>query len=225
MIPKIIHYCWFGGKPKPASVLKYMVTWRKHLPDYEIKEWNESNFDVNYNKFTEEAYGAKKYAFVSDVARLHVLADHGGIYLDTDIEVVKPFDDLLARDYFIGYEHFGVIGTGVIGASAGVGFIRGFLESYDGMAFVNPDGTLNDTPNTSLLMKYVRANGLRLDIQDIDYFCAKNYQTGEIEQTARTYCIHHYSASWKPWYAKLEMRLCSVLGLKYHDYLFRHLSR
>lgn len=225
MIPKIIHYCWFGGRPKPTNVLKYMSTWSKHLPDYEIREWNESNFDINYNKFTEEAYAAKKYAFVSDVVRLHALANYGGIYLDTDIEVVKSFDDLLDKDYFIGYEHFGGIGTGVIGASVGTGFIQGFLESYDNRFFVNPNGTFNETPNTSLLMEYIKENGLHLEIHDIDYFCAKNYQTGEIEQTVRTYCIHHYSASWKPWYAKLEMKVCNMLGLKYRDYLFRHLSR
>ena len=225
MIPKIVHYCWFGKKDKPASVKKYIETWKAILPDYEIKEWNEDNFPIDRIKFTSEAYSVGKYAFVADVARLHALEKEGGIYLDTDIEVVRSFDDLLARDYFIGYEHFGTIGTGVIGASKGIDFIKGFLNTYYDKPFIKFDGTYNDTPNSSLLMKYINDNHLDIDISKIDYFCAKNYQTGKIERTCNTYCIHHYSASWKPWYARFEMRLCNILGIRYRDFLFRYFGK
>lgn len=225
MIPKVIHYCWFGRNSKPSKVLNYIDGWKSRCPDYEIKEWNEDNFDVNYNRFTQEAYREKKYAFVADVARLYILAKEGGIYLDTDIEVIKPFDDLLHRDYFIGYECFETIGTGVIGAMPNVGFIVGFLNTYNDRLFINANHTYNEEPNTLLLKNYLQKEKFNLNIYDVDYFCAKNYQTGKIECTQRTYCIHHYSASWKPWYAKLEKRICNLLGLKYHDYLFRYLSR
>ena len=104
MIPKIIHYCWFGKNPKPSDVLEYIETWRKFLPDYEIKEWNESNFDIHCNRFVYEAYHIKKFAFVSDFCRLLALYNDGGIYLDTDVEMKKPFDKFLKHKAFVGYE-------------------------------------------------------------------------------------------------------------------------
>lgn len=225
MIPKIIHYCWFGRKPLPQQVKDYIATWRKHCPDYKIKEWNEENFDINSTKWTKEAYAVKKYAFVSDYVRLYALYYEGGIYLDTDIEVLKTFDNLLNQDYFIGYEHYNVVGTGVIASIKGGKFIKNFLDLYQTKSFINDDGTINNTPNTRLLMNYITENHLNIKIYDIDYFCAKNYQTGKIEKTARTYCIHHYSASWKPWYARFEMRICNLLGIKYKDFLFRKFSK
>ncbi|MBM6946444.1 glycosyl transferase [Bacteroides gallinaceum] len=225
MIPKTIHYCWFGRNQKPENVLQCIQTWKDKMPDYEIKEWNEDNFDVNYNDFTKEAYHVKKYAFVSDVARLYALVKEGGIYLDTDIEVIKPFDNLLDKDYFIGYECFGKIGTGVIGAKANVHFIRDFLDTYNDKTFFNADGSYNESPNTILLSRFIQKNNIQLNIHDVDFFCAKNYQTGEIEQTDRTYCIHHFSGSWKPWYSRLEMKICKALGIRYRDFLFRHISK
>ena len=100
MIPKIIHYCWFGGKPKPQKVIEYIETWKKFCPDYEIKEWNEDNFDVNMMPYTREAYKMKRFAFVSDVCRMYALAKFGGIYFDTDIEVKRSFDKLLSLHSF-----------------------------------------------------------------------------------------------------------------------------
>lgn len=104
MIPKIIHYCWFGRKEKPQQVVRFIEGWKQKLPNYTIKEWNEDNFDVNSCDFTREAYIHKKYAFVSDVARLYALFVEGGIYMDTDVEVIKSFDDLLHESFLIGYE-------------------------------------------------------------------------------------------------------------------------
>lgn len=104
MIPKIIHYCWFGGKPLPDEVKYYISTWQKYCPDYEIKEWNESNFDVNQNQYCREAYETKKWAFVSDYARLKILYEYGGIYMDTDVEVCKPLDHLASYGFWSGFE-------------------------------------------------------------------------------------------------------------------------
>ena len=105
MIPKIIHYCWFGGNPLPPLALECIASWKKFLPDYEIKEWNEKNFDVNITPYTAEAYLQKKYAFVSDVARLIVIYEQGGIYMDTDVEVIKPLDDLLENKAYMSFEN------------------------------------------------------------------------------------------------------------------------
>ena len=104
MIPKIIHYCWFGGKEKPQSAIKCINSWKKFFPDYEIKEWNESNFDVHSIPYTHDAYEAKKYAFVSDYARFWILYRYGGLYFDTDVEVIRPMDDLIAKGSFMGCE-------------------------------------------------------------------------------------------------------------------------
>lgn len=200
MIPKIIHYCWFGKSDKPAKLLEYIETWRKFLPNYKIKEWNESNFDVNMFAYTREAYSAGKYAFVSDVARLYALREEGGIYFDTDIEVLKSFDDLLGRKYLIGYEAFNYVGTGVIGCERGTFFISAFLDTYLERNFVLDDGTFDLRSNPLMLTKFISENKLDLEIFDMDYFCAKSYLTGQIEVTVNTYCIHHYSGSWlTPW--------------------------
>lgn len=130
MIPKIIHYCWFGRKEKPLSVLKYIETWKRHFPDYDIKEWNENNFDVYQLSFTKEAYFAKKYAFVSDVCRLYALYTEGGIYFDTDIIALKRFpEDILSHKAFAGFEHEIYIGTGIIGSEKNNVIIKQLLLS------------------------------------------------------------------------------------------------
>lgn len=225
MIPKIIHYCWFGNKEKPQKVVRLIGGWKQKLPDYVIKEWNEDNFNVNYCDFTREAYLNKKFAFVSDVVRLYALSNEGGIYLDTDIEVIKSFDDLLFSPFLIGYERPNIIGTGFIGANKGNLLISQFLREYTKKHFVKNDGTLDETPNTKLLSDFIQNNSLSVQIFPIDYFCAKDYVTGKIRKTNNTYCIHHYAASWKPWYAKIEMSLCHSLGIRYRDILFRHFSK
>lgn len=137
MISKVIHYCWFGGNPLPASAIKCINSWKKYFPGYEIKEWNESNFDVNFIPFTQEAYAAKKYAFVSDVARFWILEKEGGLYFDTDVEVIKGFDDILSEGAFLGVEipsQDGAVpqvnpGLG-LGAERGNAVIKSVLEYY-----------------------------------------------------------------------------------------------
>lgn len=213
MIPRIIHYCWFGRNPKPQSVLMYIQTWKKQMPDYKIKEWNEDNFDINMMAYTKEAYHARKYAFVSDIARLYALVKEGGIYLDTDIEVIKPFDDLLNRDYFIGYEYFGNVGTGVIGCQQGSSFLLSFLDTYKERHFLLENGTFDCTPNTKLLSNFLLQNKIHLQIDPIDFYCAKNYRTGMIERSSNTYCIHHYAATWHSFYEKWEEYICKIMSI------------
>ena len=154
MIPKIIHYCWFGGNPLPPLALECIASWKKFLPDYEIKEWNEKNFDVNITPYTAEAYRQKKYAFVSDYARFWILEKHGGIYFDTDVEVIRPLDDIIAAGNFMGFEYdpdgenspsryaprycFSVsLGLG-FGVEAGHPFMRKMLTKYENMEFITP---------------------------------------------------------------------------------------
>lgn len=136
MIPKVIHYCWFGGKPKPSSVINNISTWKKFLPDYEIIEWNENNFPTNENVFAKEAYDAKKYAFVADYCRLYVLYKCGGIYFDTDVEVIKSFNDFEEYDFFIGLEMDNQVGTSVIGSQPYHPLVRNFLEYYQDRHFM-----------------------------------------------------------------------------------------
>lgn len=131
MIPRTIHYCWFGDKEKPAEVLRMIANWQKHCPGYEIKEWNENNFDIRLNRYCEEAYATKKWAFVSDVARLWALVHEGGVYMDTDVELVRPLDRLLTNKAFLGFEGTQWVGTNLIGAEPSHSFFIELLKSYD----------------------------------------------------------------------------------------------
>lgn len=212
MIPKIIHYCWFGGKPKPKDVLKYMDTWKAKMPDYELREWNEDNFDVDTVLFTKEAYYAKKFAFVSDFVRLYALNKIGGIYFDTDIEALKPFDDLLYQDYLLGYESPMIVGTGVMAATPGISFLQSFMETYLNKGFVTKDGHFDTTPNPNLLTSHLKENNYHLKIYGAEYFCAKDYLTGKIYRTPNTYCIHHYAGSWLTPWQQIKMRIHHLLG-------------
>ena len=207
MIPKIIHYCWFGGKEKPEDVLKMIASWKKHCPDYEIKEWNETNFDIHLNRYTEEAYQQKKWAFVSDVARLWALVHEGGIYMDTDVEVIRSLNNLLANKAFIGFEGTQWIGTNLMGTEPHNAFLQAFLEDYNHRNFTNPDGTLNQTTNVEeitsrfLTQHNLERNGKQQQVGDFtiyptDYFSPYDYINGKVRTTANTYSIHWFSQSW-----------------------------
>lgn len=168
MIPKVIHYCWFGGNPLPKSAQKCIASWRKYLPDYEIKEWNESNFDVNLIPYTAEAYKAKKYAFVSDYARFWILHKYGGLYFDTDVEVIKNMDDIIAKGSFMGCENeakpgampaeLGVAPGLGLGVKPGLRLYGEILEIYKDKHYILPDGSYSPetvvTITSDLLCKY-----------------------------------------------------------------------
>ena len=210
-IPKIIHYCWVGGDPKPQSVLYCIESWKRCCPDYEIREWNETNYDFSKNKYMRQAYEAKKWGFVPDYARLDIVYEHGGIYLDTDVEMVRSFDKLLEHESFFGFED---TGDGEYFVACGLGFgaakhnplLKELRDYYDSVSFLNQDGTLDLTPaprhNTPIFAQY----GIRMDnkLQEKDgnmfypaeYFCPKIFKTGKLNQTKNTYSIHHFSASW-----------------------------
>lgn len=200
MIPKIIHYCWFGRNPKPQKVIEYINTWKEHCPDYKIIEWNEDNFNVNERSYTKEAYKMKKYAFVSDVCRLYALTEMGGIYLDTDVEVKKSFDSLLSYTSFLGKEMPFKLSTAVIGASRDAMWVKDFLKTYEGKHFIWKFGKLNTLENTALLTNFCNQNYPRYNdemmIFDIDFFSAKYYSNGEYCVTPNTFAVHHFTGSW-----------------------------
>ncbi len=200
MIPKIIHYCWFGRNPKPQKVIEYIETWKKFCPDYEIKEWNEDNFDVNMMPYTSEAYKVKKYAFVSDVCRLYALLHDGGIYLDTDIRLLKSFDDYLQYDSFLSKEAPFKVSTAVIGSVSSCVWLKTFYDSYRGKHFITKKGYLNDLENTAILTQLL--NKLypnyenELKIFGIDVFCGKLYSKKQYVITKNTVAVHEFSGSW-----------------------------
>lgn len=227
MIPKIIHYCWFGRNPKPRDVLEYIETWKKYLPEYEIKEWNETNFDYKRLRYTREAHIAKKFAFVSDVCRLQALYYEGGIYFDTDIEVIKPFTEFENLQSFIGYEVNELLGTGVIGSVPHMEWIKMMLDQYNDEHFIGYDGRYNLNPNTIRLTELLQKLPLHKypSIYPLDVFCAKDWKTKEEYITEKTVSIHHYKSSWTicdvhP-YEEFEQRLCSKLHLKNRHIIIR----
>lgn len=218
MIPKIIHYCWFGGNPLPKDAKRCIASWKKYLSDYEIKEWNESNFDVNCCSYVKEAYEAKKYAFVSDYARFYVLYQEGGLYFDTDVEVIKNMDHIVASGNFMGVEKslatkqqeegiFSENSIGVapglgLGVAQGLGLLREFLNFYETKEhFAVEDGTVVDY-TTEILKRHGLVNEHRLQkvagitIYPADYFCPMDSTTGITTLTDDTVSIHHYSCSW-----------------------------
>lgn len=216
MIPKTIHYCWFGRKPKPESIVRYMESWKRHLPDYTITEWNEDNFDIDICRYSREAYEAGDYAHVSDVCRVYVLHKYGGIYLDTDVEVLKPFDSFLNFRSFAGVEAYNVC-TAVVGAEAGCSWLETFLNYYSRQHFINMFGHAVRTPNTDILTHTILP-GIPADtwpaIFPIDFFCGKDYSTGQLYVTANTVSIHHYEASWRK-RRTLPVRVRNIIkGLK-----------
>lgn len=208
-IPKIIHYCWFGGKEKPPIVQKCINSWKNNLIEYELKEWNESSFDINSNSYVKEAYAAKKFAFVSDYVRLYALYNFGGIYLDTDVEVFKPFDDLLHHDSFWGFEQENYIATSTIGARKRNKLIELFLNSYEGKNFLKEDGSFDQLTNVAIVTDILEGMGLKLngEHQEIDkigtfypqtYFSPYDYINIRKFITENTYTIHYFYKSWLP---------------------------
>ena len=216
MIPKVIHYCWFGRNPLPELAQKCIASWRKYLPDYEIKEWNEDNFDVNIIPYTAEAYAQKKYAFVSDYARFWILYRYGGIYFDTDVEVIRPLDDIIARGCFMGFEtdpapkQSGVdacVNPGLgLGVAPGLGLIKKMLDYYDGQHFVHEANMRNQITVVHIATKVLMDSGLACkpgiqQVEDVwiypsEYFCPINVTTGRIHVEKNTRTIHHYAGTW-----------------------------
>lgn len=207
-IPKKIHYCWLGRNPKPKSVLKCIESWKKYCPDYEIIEWNEDNLDISSHLYSKQAYDAKAWAFATDYFRLWIVYTHGGIYLDTDVQVIKPLDPLLENKAFMGFESEDTINSGLgFGAEAGSKFLCEQMKVYKSLAFLNPDGTFNRRPAPEYLTEVAASFGLTNDtgkIQTVldaacyprEYFAPKDYFTGRLRVTKNTYSIHHFDSTW-----------------------------
>ena len=236
MIPKIIHYCWFGGKPLPRSAEKCIASWKKYLPGYEVKRWDESNFDVNAIPYTREAYAACKYAFVSDYARFWILYHYGGVYFDTDVEVIRPIDDIINRGGFLGVESNR---NGIYTVNPGLGFaatqgtavIGEMMNLYSTFHFINTDGALDLKNIVEITTEYLSARGLRntAEIQQCcgftiypkDYFCPIDYDTRELKITENTRTIHHYAESWVPRSTRFKNALSRLFGKRFMSCLVR----
>lgn len=208
MIPKIIHYCWFGGNQLDALSKECIESWRKYCPDYKIIEWNENNFNIHSNRYVEEAYTAKKYAFVSDYVRLYALKEYGGIYMDTDVELIKGFDAFINNDGFLGFEDSKQFATAVIGAKKENQLIDCMLNYYNNRSFILPDGNWDLTTNVDVITRILKEKyNVALDntyqkLENVitlypkDYFSPKDYETNQINITGNTVSIHHFNASW-----------------------------
>ena len=207
MIPKIVHYCWFGKGEKPDKVKECIQSWKDKLPDYQIIEWNEDNFDVNALKYTKDAHEAKKYAFVSDVARVKALYEYGGIYFDTDVEVLKDFDDsILEKDCVLGFEEGNYIATSFMACKANHDLMKDFYNLYLNLNFVDENGQIisgtNVTKLTNMLCNkgLVRNNEFQ-EIEDItiypqEYFSPYDYGNCIYKITEKSICVHHFLVSW-----------------------------
>lgn len=208
MIPKIIHYCWFGGNTMPKLTIKCIDSWKKYCPDYEIICWNEENYDLNKNDYVRETYRLKKYAFLSDYVRLDVVAEYGGIYLDTDVELIKPLYPLLKYDGFLGTEEIGRINTGLgFGAKKGHPAVIENKKFYELHNCLNKKGEFEKVLCVNVTTQLMEKHGYKpkdkiqrvfeMDIYPPKYFCPLKMGTNKSNITKNTFSIHHYEGSWK----------------------------
>lgn len=226
---KTIHYFWFGNNPKSELIEKCIASWKKYFPDFEIKEWNESNFDVRQNKYISQAYDAKKFAFVSDFARFKILYEQGGLYFDTDVEVIKPFYDLLSHEAFAAFETEEFVAPGLVlwVKNPGNSMLSEILETYSNLEFINADGSQNTVTICKYFTDMLRNHGLQKNNGTVqlcgsfsvfprDYFCPFDDLTGVMNKTGNTCAIH--------WYAKSWMNKKDILRNKFTRIIHRYLG-
>ena len=209
MIPKIIHYCWFGKNEKPKIIKKCIRSWKKYCPDYRIIEWNEENFDINSNIWCQTAYEAKKWAFVSDYVRLKVLYDYGGIYMDTDVLLKQSLNKFLKYNCFMGFQHESYVNNGLVtGALKRNSFIKDNLSIYENSSFIDENGKYKMTVCQEYTTKLLKDRGLVIpcdgQIQILDdiyifppeYFCPYDHRDFSMKKTKNTVAIHLFASSW-----------------------------
>ena len=232
MIPKKIHYCWFGGNPKPKLAEKCIASWKRYCPDWEIIEWNESNFDVHQNGYTSMCIEQKKYAFLSDYVRLKVVAEHGGVYFDTDVEVIKSLDPLLENEAFFGFETPEYVASGLgFGSVAHGTAVEAMLREYDPLL----DGTqgVRGCPvlNTAAMEKLglVKDGSLQTVAGAVilppDRLNPYESSTGRLNKTKNTYSIHWYNASWMSPWGKLRAAITRPLHRIFGEGCFKWLKK
>jgi hypothetical protein len=235
MIPKKIHYCWLSEDQFPTLISNCISSWKKYLPDYEFVLWDTNKFNLDNSNWVKQAFNTKKYAFAADYIRLYAVYKFGGIYLDSDVEVLKSFNDLLNLPYFVGSEGRGEIEAGVFGAEKNCEWLGDCLKYYENRNFIKNDGSLDTLTLPLVMMSEIsktrnitetnkkeifdlHENILKRDLYMLpqDFFCAKNMGTGEIEKTDNTYCIHHFAMSWvspnKTLLPNIKRRLIKVFG-------------
>lgn len=232
MIPRIIHYCWFGSAPLPPLAEECIASWHRHMPDWEYRLWDEASFDIAGTAYTREAYAAGKYAFVSDYVRLWALQREGGVYLDTDVRVLQSLAPLTDLDAFAGFEgskHLPV-GTCVLASRPGGAWVGEMLGLYDGLPFLRPDGTHDLTTNVCRLTEAMKAHGLRTDGQEQQYkdlrifpveWFSPRRTTGEYIRTANTYCDHLGLNSWGTAAHGWKQRLRRLVGQRAMTFLIK----
>ena len=236
MIPKVIHYCWFGGRPLPKEAERCINSWKKFMPNYTIIPWDESNFDIDSIPYTKEAYAAKKYAFVSDYARFWILYHYGGVYFDTDVEVIKPIDDIVEAGDFLGVEqqdrtHITTNPGLGLGAEKNNPLFKDLMERYQSSHFLCSNGTVKVQNIVEITTDYLMTKGLRntngiqqccgFTIYPKDYFCPIDYDTRELKITSNTRTIHHYAESWVPKSTRFKNAIGRLFGNKFLQGLIR----
>ena len=235
MIPRKIHYCWFGENPIPEKDIRNIESWKRFCPDYEIIKWDESNYNINKIKFIKEAYDCKKYAFVSDYARLDIIYNNGGIYLDTDVEIIKSIDFLLNNSAFCGREKNGKIGLGLIfGSEPKLPIIKELMDYYNDKSFFDDSGNINLTPIGAYTHAVLEPKGLsklnilqvieELKIYPSTFFDPYDFYTGKPESKRalkNAYCIHHYNATWLEKDRHDYLESCRYIANRYGNFLYK----
>lgn len=236
MIPKIIHYCWLSNDPIPESLKRCMKSWRRVLPDYEFVLWNFERFPKEQSKWVAEAFDNRKYAFAADYIRLYALYNYGGIYLDMDVEVLKPFDDLLNLHSMICWQKDAKgLEVATFGTKKGAQWIKDCLDYYNGRDFVRENNTYDTTPlpdivEDTLISKGYnlctcesiekaheteqQANDKTIAVLESSFFSPRSYDDAHIALTDNSYSIHHFAGTWLPWYSRLKRKIFNMLGLR-----------
>lgn len=236
MIPKIIHYCWFGNNPLPKMAKECIDSWKKFFPEYEIIEWNETNFDIAVNDYVKEAYRCKRFAFVSDYARFWILYNYGGLYFDTDVKVIKSMDDIIERGAFMGFET--PIASGIplyVAPGLGMGcpkespLIKDFIDIYDDLHFIGSDGSQNLITIVQLINGILLDNGLKASTQiqrvkdfyiyPKDFFNPYDAVSDKYVVTENTRSIHYFAASWKTSKEKFMESIKRIFGDRGVDFI------
>ena len=229
MIPKIIHYCWLSGTPLPDDIKTYIEGWKKLMPDYKLIEWNRSRFDINSAPFVKQACEIQKWAFAADYIRVYALYNYGGIYLDSDVEVLKKFDDFLQLTMMLGYENTNInsLEVAVWGSEKGHPLLKDILDELDKRQFVKADGSLDTKPLPIVVRDLIKNKGYKcIDVKDICdcnkycneiplfpyyYFSPKSHATNQTMMTDKSYCIHHFKASWLSSQARKRMAFIAYI--------------